>query len=182
MPRHPSCALSSLTTKKQINFVLQSLNISCLSNCKLLCNPSSCRLLTNLFFSCQSTPQSLADFSLNNQVNLYLRVKLVGVLGFEPRTSSLSGTRSNQLSYTPAGSTRWQVVGCRQLMLPLEPPCCSGESISFSGFTDHILVEPKGLEPSTSCLQSRCSSQLSYGPLFTLIFNQPRVSPMVIEL
>ena len=27
--------------------------------------------------------------------------KLVGVLGVEPRTSSLSGTRSNQLSYTP---------------------------------------------------------------------------------
>ena len=26
----------------------------------------------------------------------------MGVLGFEPRTSSLSGTRSNQLSYTPA--------------------------------------------------------------------------------
>ena len=26
---------------------------------------------------------------------------MVGVLGFEPRTSSLSGTRSNQLSYTP---------------------------------------------------------------------------------
>ena len=25
-------------------------------------------------------------------------------------------------------------------------------------------MEPKGLEPSTSCLQSRCSSQLSYGP------------------
>ena len=33
----------------------------------------------------------------------------MGVLGVEPRTSSLSGTRSNQLSYTPAGSTRWQV-------------------------------------------------------------------------
>ena len=28
--------------------------------------------------------------------------KMVGVLGFEPRTSSLSGTRSNQLSYTPS--------------------------------------------------------------------------------
>ena len=27
---------------------------------------------------------------------------MVGVLGFEPRTSSLSGTRSNQLSYTPS--------------------------------------------------------------------------------
>ena len=30
---------------------------------------------------------------------------------------------------------------------------------------NHIMVEPKGLEPSTSCLQSRCSSQLSYDPL-----------------
>ena len=28
-------------------------------------------------------------------------LQMVGVLGFEPRTSSLSGTRSNQLSYTP---------------------------------------------------------------------------------
>ena len=27
--------------------------------------------------------------------------RMVGVLGVEPRTSSLSGTRSNQLSYTP---------------------------------------------------------------------------------
>ena len=27
--------------------------------------------------------------------------EMVGVLGVEPRTSSLSGTRSNQLSYTP---------------------------------------------------------------------------------
>ena len=26
------------------------------------------------------------------------------------------------------------------------------------------MVEPRGLEPLTSCLQSRCSSQLSYGP------------------
>ena len=37
---------------------------------------------------------------------------MVGVLGFEPRTSSLSGTRSNQLSYTPSrfishATVRW---------------------------------------------------------------------------
>ena len=31
---------------------------------------------------------------------------MVGVLGFEPRTSSLSGTRSNQLSYTPLTSPK----------------------------------------------------------------------------
>jgi hypothetical protein len=28
------------------------------------------------------------------------------------------------------------------------------------------LVETMGLEPTTSCLQSRCSSQLSYVPVF----------------
>ena len=32
----------------------------------------------------------------------FTNYKLVGVLGVEPRTSSLSGTRSNQLSYTPS--------------------------------------------------------------------------------
>ena len=56
---------------------------------------------------------------------------MVGVLGVEPRTSSLSGTRSNQLSYTPKVQFRKK------------------------------LVEPKGFEPSTFCLQSRHSSQLS---------------------
>ena len=30
-------------------------------------------------------------------------IKMVGVPGLEPGTSSLSGTRSNQLSYTPVG-------------------------------------------------------------------------------
>ena len=59
---------------------------------------------------------------------------MVGVLGFEPRTSSLSGTRSNQLSYTPILDYR-----------------------SFST-AESLMVESKGLEPSTSCLQSRCSS------------------------
>ena len=62
---------------------------------------------------------------------------MVGVLGVEPRTSSLSGTRSNQLSYTP-GSIILTVAGPQSEM-----------------------VEPKGFEPSTFCLQSRHSSQLS---------------------
>ena len=34
--------------------------------------------------------------------NVYARPGMVGVTGIEPVTSSLSGTRSNQLSYTPA--------------------------------------------------------------------------------
>ena len=44
--------------------------------------------------------------------------KLVGAPGLEPGTSSLSGTRSNQLSYTPG--------------------------------VDPKLVEPDGIEPTTS--------------------------------
>ncbi len=32
------------------------------------------------------------------------------------------------------------------------------------GSNNGVLVEAMGLEPTTSCLQSRCSSQLSYAP------------------
>ena len=132
---------------------------------------------------------------------------MVGVLGFEPRTSSLSGTRSNQLSYTPLTSPkschpsltaerRPRDVSPRSLarlnqssgsfsgipcgfavLMParmddvcqnrLVPNCPAHYFLIFRSrwTTDLPLVEPKGLEPSTSCLQSRCSSQLSYGPL-----------------
>ena len=136
---------------------------------------------------------------------------MVGVLGFEPRTSSLSGTRSNQLSYTPlfplkappfghgprvfcfakaSGTFRgprspafraaspysclrdWMMSAKNRLV----PDCLARYFLIFrsrcdNGAPRHLgvarlpLVEPKGLEPSTSCLQSRCSSQLSYGPL-----------------
>ena len=41
--------------------------------------------------------------SANQRVSIS---QMVGVLGFEPRTSSLSGTRSNQLSYTPLTSPK----------------------------------------------------------------------------
>ena len=44
--------------------------------------------------------------------------KMVGVLGVEPRTSSLSGTRSNQLSYTPI-SVWWSLRDSN----PRHPAC-----------------------------------------------------------
>ena len=40
-------------------------------------------------------------------VAIFAAQKMVGVPGFEPGTSSLSGTRSNQLSYTPDVPKRW---------------------------------------------------------------------------
>ena len=60
--------------------------------------------------------------------------EMVGAPGLEPETSSLSETRSNQLSYAPA--------------LHSENHC----------FTSFRLVELVGFEPATSCLQSRRST------------------------
>ena len=193
----------------------------------------------------------------------------MGVLGFEPRTSSLSGTRSNQLSYTPGFPQKLTLLsatglgiplrGSRQFSgaprsgIPLASQCsylrfdaalghgprhpasrvpaifgvpalrhsacsamlvpalrrCSRPRASASRFAGPVnfrgprapvfrllrnartcastllsaivwhpapeeVLEPKGLEPSTSCLQSRCSSQLSYGPSKTIIFSSAR--------
>ena len=57
---------------------------------------------------------------------------MVGVLGFEPRTSSLSGTRSNQLSYTPIQDYQ-SLSGCglvkwwsRRDSNPQHPACKAG--------------------------------------------------------
>ena len=53
--------------------------------------------------------------------------RVVGLGGLEPPASPLSGVRSNHLSYRPNVSSLL------------------------------ILVEPVGIEPTTPCLQSRCS-------------------------
>ena len=63
-------------------------------------------------------------------------LELVGLDGLEPSTSRLSGARSNHLSYRPfLGS-----FGFRSTIM----------SVSR-------LVEMKGIEPLTPCLQGRCS-------------------------
>ena len=56
---------------------------------------------------------------------------MVGLNGLEPSTSRLSGVRSNHLSYAPIFTL-------------------------FAPFF-FLLVEIKGIEPLTPCLQSRCS-------------------------
>ena len=82
-------------------------------------------------------------FFLREFTILYAVVKvlLVGSSGLEPPTSRLSGARSNQLSY--------------------EPVCCLARFLSASSppFTLSLsaLVEMKGIEPLTPCLQGRCS-------------------------
>jgi hypothetical protein len=58
--------------------------------------------------------------------------EVVGRGGVEPPTSRLSGVRSNHLSYRPSGP----VQADRALVIA------------------RVLVEPTGIEPVTSCLQS----------------------------
>ena len=66
-----------------------------------------------------------------NESSISSTLPLVGSSGLEPPTSRLSGERSNQLSYEP--------------MPPVLRPF------------PHLLVEMKGIEPLTPCLQGRCS-------------------------
>ena len=81
---------------------------------------------------------------------------VVGVPGIEPGTSSLSGTRSNQLSYTP-GATRpppeTRIPDFRFLDCHIRSNHKSKITSLKSG-----LVEATGIEPVTSCLQSTCST------------------------
>ena len=75
---------------------------------------------------------------------------MVGVLGFEPRTSSLSGTRSNQLSYTPIRDYR-SLNGCglvkwwsRRDSNPQHPACKAGALAIELRPRSHV-VSPSGI-------------------------------------
>jgi hypothetical protein len=88
VPRHPSCALLRLSSK----FLASRLKLLALS----LCN-----------FQRTECPQRDSKSSVRRRIDFVIRMSaplaagLVGVPGVEPGTLSLSGTRSNQLSYTP---------------------------------------------------------------------------------
>gem|GEM_PF-2996412 len=78
---------------------------------------------------------------------------MVGIGGLEPPTSTLSVSRSNQLSYTPKkmnDENYWEYTNCVLFW--------------FSPFSSCVLRLERvmGLEPITLCLEGRCSSQLSY--------------------
>ena len=112
IPRHPSCALSSLTTKKLFrSFAARAAN-----------GTSSLPV---------SQHKLLASESLDSNTSCRIFFKTFSLIVNQPALCSA-------YIFTPFG---------------------------VKIFFYKVLVEPKGLEPSTSCLQSRCSSQLSYGPL-----------------
>ena len=104
---------------------------------------------------------------------------LVGVAGIEPATSSLSGTHSNRLSYTPVWSAR------REQAFEALPRCHPGAqppgNVTDAGCAHHnapeqgiparlclrlrrgtitlrVMVEATGFEPVTPSLQSSCSA------------------------
>ena len=102
------------------------------------------------------------------------KLVLVGVPGLEPGTSSLSGTRSNQLSYTPQsifftekmrpGDSTFSKKKCESPFRVKPPQNPSHSSLQTAWPVRRRLVELRGLEPLTSNLQSWRSSQLSYSP------------------
>ena len=84
MPRHPLCALTSLTKLNLANYAIRQSNLDH--------RHELCSLLYAIF---KEQPRLRGKMAVRG----YREV--VGVPGLEPGTSSLSGTRSNQLSYTP---------------------------------------------------------------------------------
>ena len=84
------------------------------------------------------------------------RIGMVGVPGVEPGTSSLSGTRSNQLSYTPffaplRGASKGKPVR-------LLRSACHAKLKAASAAAERSMVEAAGFEPATPSLQSSCSA------------------------
>ena len=111
MPRHPSCALSSLTTRK--------IKISlCLSTKLQFFAVISSRHYFFLQLSINSAKSFAVFMSIPSGFTSIYSQYMVGVLGFEPRTSSLSGTRSNQLSYTPEFPKKWLSLRSRSSGVP----------------------------------------------------------------
>ena len=148
MPRHSPCALISL------NFFSNSFLFSLSFSKNRLSFANNCYGCCYLFCHSVTKLQFLLTFGKTNVcfINLLLNylfvcfrirlsmnvsrtaVLLVGTSGLEPPTSRLSAECSSQLSYVP--------------MLP---------QLSWSLLLSHRVVEMRGIEPLTPCLQGRCS-------------------------
>lgn len=97
MPRHPPCALSRLVVYfKKLSF--RSHELGSVSTC--VETKHTCMSCILDFFCCQRAKIRYGTAFLFSC--LFSNRLMVGVTGVGPVTSSLSGTRSNQLSYTPS--------------------------------------------------------------------------------
>ena len=93
VPRHPSCARIRLTEKRRIVSPGPGAYVAILSTQKLCSFQRTCRR--------RAPAMRAPPFGGKSARKRPARGQVVGVTGIGPVTSSLSGTRSNQLSYTP---------------------------------------------------------------------------------
>ena len=163
IPRHPSCALSSLTTKKLFrSFTDESANVTSslpVSQHKLLAfeysySNTSCRIFFKTFSLIVNQPASFdAYISTPFGVKTEPKVELVEPKGLEPSTSCLQSRCSSQLSYGP---------------------------FPFASIIYKYMVGVPGFEPGTSSLSGTRSNQLSYTPLNDRIIRRSAPQPYVL--
>ena len=104
--------------------------------------------------------------------------RLVGLDGLEPSTSRLSGARSSHLSYRPVfySLALWFVPLRRSARFrtinSTSSSCWTSHDLRLRYFSNRRLlpllwkmVEMKGFEPLTPCLQGRCSPNWATPPL-----------------
>ena len=171
MPRHPSCALMRLT-KKSLVFSSRS----CLPfSMQLSKNKPACagnHVVSRTAPDCRRSPDPASASSALASADM------VGVPGIEPGTSSLSGTRSNQLSYTPDMPCRWLAKRSRRA-IPLTgcPPSpldglrrgslrSSRQLVAKAGGGNRVRTGDPELAKLVLC-------QLSYAPIGIADFRSP---------
>ena len=170
--------MSSLSVRFFNSFKSKYLNFFFyLFDCQVSCASSLCRLSLLLHHR-----EMLKQLSLTSPEFGCRDSRLVGLDGLEPSTSRLSGVRSSHLSYRPVFPLRFFSSSISLLLLssPLqffqtvrrdsEPltrlrrvvgvlSAIQLQQFSLYGActVNRKLVEMKGFEPLTPCLQGRCS-------------------------
>ncbi len=135
-------------------------------------------------------PAFVASLLTAWQPSLLLRSsrRLVGVPGIEPGTSSLSGTRSNQLSYTPDLPKSGMPSRSRRAPFPSDTgPPSQQAAYGWATFALAMLVAKAGggnrLRTGDLMLAKHVLYQLSYAPhMMPYGFRHPGHRPGAIEL
>lgn len=92
---------------------------------------------------------------MNSQVNRIVCF-IVAMSGFEPLTSELCPSTLTTASHRKH---------LKSILYMLSADSCSFTTIGTYTYLLICSVESKGLEPSVSCVQGRCISQLCYDPM-----------------
>ena len=134
-------------------------------------------LSVRFFNSFKSKYLNFFFFLFDCQVSCVEFPRLVGLDGLEPSTSRLSGVRSSHLSYRPVfySLALWFVplrrsAGFRTVN-STSSSCWTSRDLRLRYFSNprrkpllRKMVEMKGFEPLTPCLQGRCSPNWATPP------------------